>query len=286
LGTDIEITNSIGMTLALIPPGEFDMGSSEDEIKRVLGREHEGDWHPTYIDRVGSEGPRHRVKMTRPFYIGTYEVTQAEYEKVMEVNPSHFSAADEGRDKLDSPDTGDFPVEMVAWSDALEFCRRLSALPDEKEAERHYRLPTEAEWEYACRAGSASSYCFGGDEAKLPEYAWMRVNSDGSSRAVGTRKPNAWGLHDMHGNLWEWCADWYHNKYYGQSPEANPPGPQSGSWTVPNDPSSRIARVVRGGAWTDANPDWFRNAARSPSGRGDSGSSRYGFRVVCVIDGD
>jgi len=286
LDTEVEFENSIGMALILVPPGTFNMGSTEAEIKDILNREHEGDWDASYYDRVGSEGPRHRVKISRPFYIGQCEVTQAEYARVMGGNPSHFSATGKGKDDLAITDTDRLPVETVAWGDAVEFCRKLSALPSEKLAGRRYRLPTEAEWEYACRAGSVTIYCFGSDEAELPEYAWLRENSGGRTHQVGTRKPNSWGLHDMHGNLWEWCADWYHNKYYAQSPEVDPPGPQSGSLTTPDNPSSGTAHILRGGAWTDTNRDWFMSAARSPSRGDDKPSHRYGFRVVCVVGGE
>ena len=175
-------------------------------------------------------------------------------------NPSHF--------KESGPDA---PVEMVSWDDAQEFCRKLSELAEEKEAGRRYRLPTEAEWEYACRAGSAEKYCYGDDESRLGDYAWYRKNSDGKTHQVGQKKPNAWGLYDMHGNVWEWCADWYDREYYANSPTDDPTGPSEGSF-----------RVFRGGG-----PLWGAGVCRSacrPDSRAAPGFRHFvlGLRVSLV----
>jgi formylglycine-generating enzyme required for sulfatase activity len=143
------ITNSISMKMVLIPAGEFTMGSPDSDSD------------------APSHEPQHRVRITKPFYLGATEVTQGQYEKVMGKNPSNFKAS--------GPDA---PVEMVSWDDAQEFCRKLSELAEEKEEGRRYRLPTEAEWEYACRAGSAAKYCYGDDESRLDDYAWYSKNSD------------------------------------------------------------------------------------------------------------
>jgi formylglycine-generating enzyme required for sulfatase activity len=203
------MTNSIGMKLTLVPPGEFLMGSPNSEQDRSDGE------------------LQHRVRMTKPFYLGVYEVTQWEYERVMGASPSHFKESGNSA-----------PVEMVSWDEAQEFCRKLSALPAEQAAGWVYRLPTEAEWEYACRAGSTSRFCFGDSDDGLDAYAWFGNNSDSKTHPVGLKKPNAWGLYDMHGNVWEWCADWYDSGYYVASPSSDPQGPSSGS-----------DRVSRGGGW-------------------------------------
>ncbi len=264
--TNGHIANSIGMGLMLIPAGEFQMGSTEEEIDRVL-RESDD---PTYVDRVRSEAPRHRVRITQPFYMGVCEVTQGEYLYVMGKNPSQFQ-------ELRAP------VEMVSGDDAKEFCRRLSERPAEKAAGRVYRLPTEAEWEYACRAGTTTRYNLGDDPAKLAEYAWVLENAAGRTHPVGQKKPNAWGLFDMHGNVWERCGDWYHNKYYEQSPLNDPKGPAAGSLIDPDKPGSGTCLVLRGGSWASPNLDWFRCAARATSRSGSPPASQFGFRVVCPL---
>ena len=149
------------------------------------------------------------------------EVTQEQYQKVMGTNPSEFKGPQN-------------PVETVSWADAVEFCRKLSAMPAEKTAGHVYRLPTEAEWEYACRSGTTTAYGFGDDASRLGDYGWFGGNSDSSTHPVGEKKPNAWGLYDMHGNVWEWCQDWY-----GEYP--------SGSATDPTGATSGSIRVSRGG---------------------------------------
>jgi uncharacterized protein (TIGR02996 family) len=217
-----EVVNSLGMRLALIPPGSFLMGAAE----RRPGDSQD-------------EQPQHEVEISRAFYLGVTEVTQEQYEKVMVSNPSYFAAgaAREGNNRLGADvDTRSFPVDSVSHEDATELCRRLSALPAEKRAGRRYRLPSEAEWEYACRAGIFSTdYHFG---AKL-ESSQANFSGAGRSVAVASFGPNAWGLFDMHGNVWEWCADWYHKDYYKTSPRRDPTGPTSGA-----------RRVIRGGGWT------------------------------------
>ncbi len=196
LGVPVEQTNSIGMKLVFIPPGEFEMGSSQELIEEELKSAGEDKW---YREHLADEEPRHRVRITRPFYLGMYLVTQEEYQRVMGANPSAFSATGNSKDKVAGQDTKQFPVEMVPWQDADEFCSRLSETAAEKSAGRRYRLPSEAQWEYACRAGSTGRFSFGpastvrtGAEEKkaaeslLPEYAWFRDNSGAAAR--GGRK--------------------------------------------------------------------------------------------------
>ncbi len=250
LGVPVEVTNSIGMKLVLIPPGEFMMGSPETEA-----------------DRDSSEEMLHRVRITKPFYLGMYEVTQSEYERVMGRNPSAFSSSGDRSERVSGSDTSRFPVETVAWKDAMEFCRRLSATDAERSAGRVYRLPTEAEWEYACRAGSNTKWSFGDSETSPGDYAWYSGNSDRKTHPVGQKKPNAWGLYDMHGNVWEWCQDWRDADYYAASPTDDPQGPSAG-WL----------RVTRGGGGY-----YSARACRSAyRGRGtpDYRSRGLGFRLA------
>jgi formylglycine-generating enzyme required for sulfatase activity len=189
--------------LVTIPPGSFEMGSRID----------------------ADEQPVHRVTITKPISMGKYEITQPQWTAVMGKNPSQFAGSD-------------LPVERVTWEEANEFCRRLSAMVG-----KTYRLPTEAEWEYACRAGSTGLWSFGDDERSLQRFAWYDENARQATHAVGTRKPNAWGLHDMHGNVWEWCADWYSASAYAGGDATDPSGPASGE-----------ARVMRGGSYGALGP--------------------------------
>ncbi len=200
-----DFTNSIGMELVWCPPGTFWMGSPEDEAGH-------------YEDET-----LHQVTLTRGFWIGRHPVTQSQWEEVMGGNPSYFEESG-----------SDAPVERVSWDDAQVFCRALSQRDG-----REYRLPTEAEWEYACRAGSTGAWCFGDDEEKLGDYAWNDENIEEQTHPVGQKKPNAWGIHDMHGNVWEWCQDW--DGAYPEGPTTDPVGPEVGS-----------RRVSRGGWFIDA----------------------------------
>jgi formylglycine-generating enzyme required for sulfatase activity len=170
---------------------------------------------------------RHEVQITKPFFMGKFEVTQEEYAKVMDKNPSHFSQDGPGKDKVIGLDTKRFPVERVSWNDAKAFCRILTQ--DERRAGRitdkmEYTLPTEAEWEYCCRAGTVTNYYFG--ETIEPAQACFQDTGKGGKRdrpvEVGSFPPNAWGLHDMHGNVWEWCEDWYDAHFYAKSAKQDP----------------------------------------------------------------
>ena len=198
-----ELFNSLGMQFVLIPAGTFLMG-------RGVAEEGDEDEHP-----------QHQVTLSQPFYLQTTPVTQGHWQRVMGENPSFFKECGE-----------DCPVENVSWDDAQEFIKKLNQM----EKTDQYRLPTEAQWEYACRAGSTGSFCFGEEEAELGKYAWYGDNSQGSTHPVGQLKPNAWGLYDMHGNVYEWCQDWYGE--YPSGPVTDPTGPSSGEY-----------RVLRGGSW-------------------------------------
>jgi hypothetical protein len=162
-------------------------------------------------------------------------------------------------------------VEQVSWDDAVEFCRRLSELPGEKAAKRRYGLPTEAQWEHACRAGTTTRWYSGDDEARLGDVAWFNKNAGGQTHPVGQKRANAWGLYDMHGNVWEWCQDWYNAYYYKESPMDDPAGPPGGS-----------IRVKRGGSWIDP----ARNCRSARRGSNEPGyrDNNLGFRASQVLD--
>ncbi|MFC1565061.1 formylglycine-generating enzyme family protein [candidate division KSB1 bacterium] len=220
-----EIAGEIERNMALIQPGEFMMGS---------------------MDGRSVEKPVHLVKLDE-FYINKYEVTQREWQAIMGNNRSNFKGDNR-------------PAEKVNWSDQEEFFRRLTAISGKK-----YRLPTEAEWEYACRAGSSTKYCFGDSESQLGEYAWYSSNSESTTHDVGQKKPNAWDLYDMHGNVWEWCSDWYGS--YSPAPVDNPEGPASGQH-----------RVLRGGSYHypgDLSRSAYRNYCRL-----DHRNDTIGFRCA------
>jgi formylglycine-generating enzyme required for sulfatase activity len=238
--------------LKRIPAGKFLMGS------------------PVGVAEM-DEHPQHEVQITRPFYLGVYEVTQGQYRAVMGNNPSGSTGSD------------DSPVKQVLWLDAVKFCNRLSEREGRKPYYRievdtqnvtiaggdGYRLPTEAEWEYACGAGTTTRYSFGDDENALGQYAWYGVNSGGRTHPVGAKQPNAFGLYDMHGNVWELCWDWYNPDYYKQSPLLDPQGPERA-----------VFRVIRGGCWRDI-PRLARSAFRYKCGPEYRGSD-VGFRVARV----
>ncbi len=208
----LDCGGGVKMEFVLIPAGRFTMGSNE---------------------YAGSKPP-HEVRIGRPFYLGKFEVTQEQWQAVMGSNPSRY--------KGDS----NLPVESESWKDCQAFCKKLSS-----KMGKSIRLQTEAEWEYACRAGSSGKYCFGDGEDELGQYAWYYMNSGGKTHAVGGKQANAWGLYDMHGNVWEWCEEAYHENYTG--------APTDGSaWTSGGNQSFR---VMRGGSW-DLNPWLCRSANR------------------------
>jgi formylglycine-generating enzyme required for sulfatase activity len=269
------ITTGVGqIKLKRIPAGTFMMGSDATDP------DAEDD---EFVDKAAGRKEKHRVRITRAFYLGAYEVTQAQYKAVMGNNPSYFSATGEGKDKVAGQSTDQHPVETVSWLDAVQFCNKLNAregfaafyeidgdkvsVPDWNRP--GYRLPTEAEWEYACRANTSTRYSFGDDAASLGEFGWFDGNSGDKSHAVGEKRPNGFGLYDMHGNVWEWCWDGYDDAYYKSSPEDDPRGGEGAS-----------IRVGRGGGWND-DPRYVRSANRYwfvPGGR----DSLLGFRVALV----
>ena len=264
------ITTRIGQVkLKRIPAGSFLMGSPGDDKEAGYG-----------------EKPQHLVRISKSFYLGVDEVTQAQYQAVMGNNPSYFSANGGGKEKVARQSTDQHPVENVSWLDAIAFCNKLS----EKEGRKPfyeidgkevrvpdwngpgYRLPTEAEWEYACRANASTPtrYSFGDDAAELGEYGWFAGNSEIRTHPVGEKKPNGFGLHDMHGNVWEWCWDWGGAGYFQVSPADDPIGPYPG-------------RVFRGGSWS-FRPRFCRSADRLANAP-ESGSYDLGFRLALVQSG-
>jgi len=255
LGVEVESENSIGIRFALIPPGEFDMGSTEAEVAKLLEEAKATNQLSWYIERVPSEAPKHRVRITKPFYLAASEVTQAQYERVVGNNPSRFK------------EDANCPVEQVSWDDASAFCRKLGELPEERSGQRTYRLPTEAEWEHACRCGTITPWYSGDDEGGVKEIAWYKSNAGEKTHPVCQKTANAWGLYDMHGNVWEWCDDWWSMDYYAASPLDDPAGPGAGS-----------TRVLRGGCWYDG-AGGCRSAYRNSMPPGYSLHS-VGFRVA------
>jgi formylglycine-generating enzyme required for sulfatase activity len=198
------------------------------------------------------EKPGHPVSLTQPFYIGKFAVTQEQYQAVIGAIPSSFKG------KYD-------PVTNVSWDDAQAFCKKLT-----EQSKQTVRLPTEAEWEYACRAGTTTMYHSGDAEADLGRVAWYSANSKSGTHPVGQKEANAFVLYDMHGNVWQWCEDWWDENYYTNSPTEDPQGPAHGA-----------GRVLRGGSWS-FDPLHCRAACR---GRGDPGNRRssIGFRVAVPV---
>ncbi|WP_130471513.1 formylglycine-generating enzyme family protein [Candidatus Magnetaquicoccus inordinatus] len=237
---DKTFTNSIGMEFVLIPPGSFMMGSEKNSDKNASV----------------SETPRHKVTLRKAFYMGKYEVTQAQWQEVMGNNPSKFPSPHH-------------PVEKVSWTDAQQFIQQLNA----REKSTLYRLPTEAEWEYTARAGTTTRFYWGEGEHSIGQYAWYDKNASQQTHPVGQKLPNAWGVYDMAGNVWEWCQDWHHEDYYQKAPEFDPLALEKGT---------ARGRVIRGGSW-------FANAASTRSAdRFADHPSRHdgslGFRLLRAVE--
>ncbi len=235
------VENSVGMRFIKVQPGEFLMGSP-----------------PTEAHRFACE-QQHRVRITKAYWLGMEEVTVKQYKAVV------------GKSLTNSEDQN-VPEQGISWYDAQDFTNRLSQLEAEKSAGRSYRLPTEAEWEYACRAGTQTIYSWGDDPADGREFAWAATNSERVVKRAGSLKPNAWGFHDMHGSVWEWCSDWYGELPAGD--EIDPQGPPSGD-----------SKVIRGGSFS-LPFSYLRSASRVPlapiflsEGEGQS----IGLRLVLML---
>jgi formylglycine-generating enzyme len=279
----IDLGGGVKMEMTLIPAGEFMMGSGEsaEDTAAFFNKTYGKDL--VQADYFKDEHPQHRVRITKPFYLGTYHVTRGQFRQFV-ADAGHKTDAEKGEkpgaygwdpDKkafvfnekyswrnAGFEQTDEHPVVNVSWNDAVEYCKWLS-----KKEGQTYRLPTEAEWEYACRAGTTTRYYSGDDpetlaevgnvadataKANFPDWPWTIKASDGYvfTAPVGKFKPNAFGLYDMHGNAWQWCADWYGGEYYAKSPADDPTGPDSGD-----------GRVLRGGSW-DLWPNRGRSADR------------------------
>jgi formylglycine-generating enzyme required for sulfatase activity len=239
-GTKPQLTLDLGggvkMEFVYIKPGVFTMGGTEA---------------PTEVWQ-GDERPPHLVRLTGGFYIGKYEVTQAQWEAVMGSNPSHYKGPD-------------LPVNMVSWQNCQDFLKKLNENTRSQLKGHVVMLPTEAQWEYACRAGTTTKWSFGEDESALGEHGWYSGNSGGRPHPVGQKKPNPWGLYDMHGNVWEWCQDWY--------------GPYGGDVSDPEGPSSGQERCLRGGGWYKDPSLYSRSAFRRIAVPHYRGGWHFGFRA-------
>jgi formylglycine-generating enzyme required for sulfatase activity len=222
---ELDLGGGVKLELVLIPAGKFIMGSPNKKDNQ----------------------PQHEVTLSQSYYMGKYPVTQEQYEKVMGANPSKLKGAND-------------PVDFVSWDNAQDFCKKVSATSG-----KIVRLPTEAEREYACRAGSTTAFCFGDNDKELGAYAWFKDNSDNKTHPVGEKKPNAWGLYDMHGNVWEWCQNWDGEDAAG--PATDPQGPAQGTH-----------RVWRGGCWA-AGPLRCTSTNRTPM-TPNQRHNDAGFRVV------
>jgi formylglycine-generating enzyme required for sulfatase activity len=246
LKVPVESSNSIRMKMVLIPPGEFLMGSPESDESAM-----------------DNEKPQHKVRITKPFEMAAHEVTVGQFKAFIDAT-GYRTEAETGGDQQTWTNPGfqqtdAHPVVWVSWNDAVAFCDWLS----EKEG-KTYRLPTEAEWEYACRSGSTTRWYFGDNETGMEEYAWNKGNSN-STNLVGQKLPNGFELFDMHGNVREWCSDWYSGDYYNRSPVDDPEGPSSGD-----------ERVLRSGSFNNQ-PRFVHSALR----HGNQPTYRYndiGFR--------
>ncbi len=230
----VDLGKGVKLELVLIPAGEFMMGSPDSDGTAS-----------------SDERPPHLVRITKRFYLGKYLVTQEQWEAVMGINPSSVKGPKN-------------PVEQVSWDDCQAFLTKLNDKLGPKGGK--FVLPTEAQWEYACRAKSTTKYYFGDEEKQLGQYAWYIDNAGSKTHPVGEKKPNDWGLYDMYGNVWEWCQDWYDAGYYAKPAAA---GPATGS-----------LRVVRGGGWDG--PAWNCRSASRVNSRPEARDGDLGLRVCRI----
>jgi formylglycine-generating enzyme required for sulfatase activity/serine/threonine protein kinase/Leucine-rich repeat (LRR) protein len=301
LHKQVETINSVGLRMTLIPPGEFMMGSTPEQVAaaKKIGEDDKLK-ADKYFQRLIEEIPQHRVTLTQPFLIGSTEVTVGQFRKFVEAAKYATEAEQGGHGRSDDAEeankgkswkspayvvTDDAPVTQITWNDAAAYCAWLS------EQERRlpyyrpngkggwliaahadgYRLPTEAEWEYACRAGTTTQYSFGDDESQLEQYAVFNKNAGGKAQPVALKRPNPFGLFDMHGNAAEWCQDWYDGKWYEKSSPSDPIGPGPGP-----------ERVLRGGNWYN-HASYCCSACRNEQ-RGVAAYRHYGVRIVRPLD--
>lgn len=306
-----QTTNSIGVKFAFIPPGEFMMGSSESADAKSTFFKESYQMGLMKSDQFSNEHPQHRVRISKAFYFGIYPVTRGQFRAFIE-DTGYKTVAERGERHVPGvfgfdpsknmysfmkdnswrnpgyEQDDDHPAVAIAWIDATAFCEWLS-----KKEGKSYRLPTEAEWEYACRAGTRTRYHSGDDPetlataanigdvtaaAKFERFGWALNTSDGElfTSEVGRYQPNAFGLYDMHGNVWQWCSDWYKPDYYSESPVDDPTGPGIGY-------RSRDRRIARGGSWysrpwecTSSTRHWINPASQE--------CDQIGFRVIQCVD--
>ncbi|WP_425616927.1 formylglycine-generating enzyme family protein [Anatilimnocola sp. NA78] len=280
----VEHTNSIGMTFRLIPLGEFLMGSTPEEIEAALKRPGLRAHLQFWREHIESEGPQHKVVLTKPIYLGVTEVTQTQYELMMGTNPSYYSATGQGKEAVANLETGNYPVEMVSCNESAEFCAKLSQLEKLKPLNIHsdqtvmslegtgYRLPTEAEWEFFCRAGTTTRFWSGDQNEDLVRTGWCFSNAGGRTHAARELKANPFGLSDLHGNVWEWVQDGWDPKFYGQF--------QGNVATNPFSPLSASSMPMRRGGSFMQVPELVRSSSRHCYHT----NAEAGFRVVLVAD--
>jgi len=271
---NIELPGGGTLKMVLIPPGEFRMGTSDAQYRTLISEEDEQE-HPAIVREIRSEQPQHLVRITKPFYLAEHETTVRQFRAFADDSGFQTQAETSGGEftwrNREFEQTEDHPVIYVSWNDANEYCKWLT-----EKTGMAFGLPTEAQWEYACRSGSRTLWHFGDDETELEKYAWYGEAPKAGTKSVGQKAPNAFGLFDMHGNAAEWCADWFAEDFYAVSPVDDPTGPTS---------QAKLSRIFRGGAWLrmamftrSADRDKLLYERVAAVGRRD-----VGFRVACAI---